>query len=202
MSLVGGALFPLALIYLPDYWRPDHIASGLPLGIEDFLFAFTIGGIGAVLYEVIFGKTHTLCDCRRKNPKGLISVTLVSIATLLLLAFIFKLNSIYSSYVSLLIIFAYIMYFRKDLFWQAILSGFAVGLLMFSFYQVWVRLYPGIIEHWWLLQNISGILIFGTPLEEIIWGFSWGIVGGTVYEFIRGINTVIPNNVIPNKTNQ
>ena len=187
LSLVGGVLFPLALIYLPDYWYPDHIIGNLPLGIEDFLFAFFIAGIGAILYEVILGKTHTLCDCRKKDPKKLIPIILVAIGTLLSLTLIFKLNSIYSSYVAFLIIFAYIVYFRRDLFWQAIMSGFSVGLLMFIFYQVWIWLYPGIIQHWWKLQNISGILIFGTPLEEILWGFSWGLVGGAIYEFIRGV---------------
>ena len=89
---------------------------------------------------------------------------------------------------SFLIIFAYIIYFRRDLLWQAIFSGFSVGLLMLFFYQIWIRMYPGIIEHWWALQNISGILIFGAPLEEIIWGFTWGLVGGTIYEFTRGIS--------------
>ena len=187
LSLIGGVLFPLALIYLPDYWYPNHIIGhSLGIGIEDFLFAFTIGGIGAVLYEVVFGKTHTLCDCRKRDPKGLLSIIAVSVIVLFVLIFMFKLNSIYSSYVSFLIIFGYIIYFRRDLFWQAMISGFSVGLLMLFFYQIWIKIYPGIIEHWWQFQNISGVLIFGTPLEEIVWGFTWGLLAGTIYEFARG----------------
>lgn len=189
LSLIGAVFFPFALIYLPDYWYPDHIihSDALPLGIEDFLFAFLIAGIGAVLYEAAFGKSHLLCECRRKNPKGLTAITAAAVIVLLGFTFWFGLNSIYSSYVSFAIIFGYIVYFRKDLFWQALMSGFSVGLVMFLFYQIWIRLYPGIIQHWWKLENISGILIFGTPLEEIIWGFSWGLVGGTIYEFVKGI---------------
>ena len=188
LSLVGGAIFPAALIYLPDYWYPEHIVGGFMLGIEDFLFAFLIAGIGAVLYEVIFGKVHALCECRKRDPRELLPIITVAIATLLGLTFIFKLNSIYSSYVAFIIIFGYIAYFRRDLFWQGIISGFSVGLLMLIFYQIWIWIYPGIIESWWKLQNISGILILGTPLEEIIWGFTWGLVGGTVYEFIKGVS--------------
>jgi hypothetical protein len=56
LSFIGSIFFPLALIYLPDYWYPDHIGGNYLIGIEDFLFAFLIAGIGAVLYEVIFGK--------------------------------------------------------------------------------------------------------------------------------------------------
>lgn len=190
MSSMSGILFPLNLIYLPDYWYPEHIATpfGLMVGLEDFLFAFAIGGIGAVLYEAILGKTHTFCECRKRNPRELMSIILISLAVLFLLTFAFKLNSMYSSYVSLFIVFSYIVFFRKDLFRQAILSGLFVSALMFVFYQLWIRLYPGIIEHWWKLQNISGILIFETPLEEIIWGFAWGLVGGVIYEFARGIS--------------
>ncbi len=189
LSVIGGILFPLALIYLPDYWYPDHIIGhSLGLGIEDFLFAFSIAGIGAVLYEIVFSKTHILCECRKRDSKGLLFIIIVSVSVLLGLTFIFKFNSIYSSYISFLIIFGYIVYFRKDLFWQAIISGFSVGLLMLIFYQIWIKIYPGIIEHWWQLQNVSGVLIFGTPLEEIVWGFTWGLVGGTIYEFVRGIS--------------
>jgi len=190
MSLIGGSLFPLALIYLPDYWNPEYIVDGLVLGIEDFLFAFFIAGIGATIYETLFRKTHSLCACRKMNPKRLISIIIVAITTLLGLTFIFKLNSIYSSYVAFLVIFAYMVYFRRDLFWQAIISGFSVGLIMFVFYQIWIGIYPGIIEHWWKLQNISGILVFGTPLEEILWGFTWGLVGGVIYEFSMGISKI------------
>ncbi|HEB01465.1 MAG TPA: hypothetical protein ENI16_00515 [Candidatus Portnoybacteria bacterium] len=199
LSFIGGALFPLALIYLPDYWYPDHILGSYLLGIEDYIFAFAIAGIGAVAYEVVFGKTHTLCECRKQSPKRILSIAIVSIIILLSLTFIFKMNSIYSSFVAFLLIFAYIMYFRRDLFWQAILSGFLVAGLMLLFYQIWILMYPNIIQHWWKLENISGILILGVPLEEIIWGFNWGIVGGTIYEFARGVNSKNLRNIRRNK---
>ncbi len=187
MSVVGAIFAPAALIFLPDYWYPDHILGNFHLGIEDYLFAFAIAGIGGVIYEVTFGKTHTICECRKRSKKDLLIISSVAIAILLVLTLIFKLNSIYSNYAAFLAIFGFIIFFRKDLLWQSLISGFMVGFLMFLFYQVWIAIYPGIIQHWWKLQNISGILVFGVPLEEIIWGFSWGIAGGSLYEFMRGI---------------
>ena len=187
LSIIGGLLFPLALIFLPDYWNPEHIFSNL-LGIEDFLFAFTIAGIGAVLYEIIFKKIHTLCECRKKDPRSLLIIAIIAIFIFASLTFVFGVNSIYANYAAFLSIFFYFIYFRRDLFWQAIFSGVLVSILMFIFYQIWTRIYPGIIDKWWQLQNISGILIFGVPLEELMWGFTWGLVGGIAYEFMRGIN--------------
>ncbi len=192
MSVIGSVFAPLALIYLPDYWYPDHILGSFPLGIEDYVFAFSIAGIGAVAYEAVAGRVHTLCECRRQDPKRLLGIIGAAAVILLLLTLVFRLNSIYSNYMAFLLIFAYIVWRRRDLFWQAMASGVAVALVMLFFYQVWIFMYPGIIQHWWKLENISGILVLGVPLEEIVWGFSWGIAGGAVYEFARGIRTVKP----------
>ena len=190
MSAVGSIFAPLALIYLPDYWSPAHIFGNFPLGIEDYIFAGSIAGIGAVIYEAVVGRVHTLCECRKQDPRWLLSITGVAVAILLFFTLVLRLNSIYSSYVAFLLIFAYIIWRRRDLFWQAMASGMAVALVMMIFYQIWIFMYPDIIHHWWKLENISGIFILGVPLEEIIWGFSWGIVGGTIYEFAVGISAV------------
>ncbi len=186
MSVIGSLFTPLALIYLPDYWYPEHII-GHPLGIEDFLFAFFIAGIGGVLYEVIFGTAHVMRAYRARGSRGILAVSVVAAAVLVGLSLIFGLNSIYSSYIAFAVIFFYILWFRRDLLVPSLINGALVGLLMFLFYQVWIALYPGVIQHWWMLKNISGILIAGVPLEEIVWGFSWGIVGGSAYEFVRGM---------------
>ncbi|MBU1017005.1 hypothetical protein KJ678_02465 [Patescibacteria group bacterium] len=56
MSLVIAPMGPLSeLFYLRDYWQPK-ILTGRSFGIEDLFFAFTIGGIAAVIYEVSFRK--------------------------------------------------------------------------------------------------------------------------------------------------
>lgn len=187
MSFIAGFFTPLALIFLPDYWNPEHIAGKYPLGIEDYLFAFAIGGIAAVIYEATAGKTHTLCECRKRNPIDVAIIAVAAAVIMIIFTAIFGLNSIYSNYLSFLAIFGFVIYFRRDLLVQALMSGLMVGGLMFLFYQVWIWIYPGIIQHWWKLENISGILILGVPLEEILWGFGWGIAGGSIYEFARGM---------------
>src|SRR3989338_3480777 len=42
------------LIYVIDWWRPLTI-TGTLVGIEDFFIGAFIGGIGAVLYEEVYG---------------------------------------------------------------------------------------------------------------------------------------------------
>lgn len=58
MSLLIAPLGPLSeFFYLRDYWRPQ-LLFGFRIGVEDLLFAFTIGGISGVIYEELFGKKY------------------------------------------------------------------------------------------------------------------------------------------------
>src|SRR3989344_2113188 len=97
---------------------------------------------------------------------------------------LFSFNSIYVSILSFLIIGASILFFRHDLLKDALLSGLLVGILMFIFYFIFGLIFDGVIQKWWMLKNISGILVFSAPLEELMWGFGWGFVAGPAYEFI------------------
>lgn len=184
MSIVGACVAPLAFVFLLDYWSPEYIVGGFPIRIEDFLFAFSIGGIGGVLYEVLLRKVHA--GVPQRSPRPIAGAVVAAIAAGAGLIWLFRVNSIYANYASFLILFGCMVMARRDLLPHAVLNGLFVALLMFIFYQVWIPFHPGIIQHWWKLQNISGVLIAGVPLEELVWGFTWGLAGGIMYEFIRG----------------
>jgi hypothetical protein len=53
---------------------------------------------------------------------------------------------------------------------------------------IYQQIYPGIIPAWWRLNKISGMAFLGVPIEELAWGFSWGLVAGPVYEFAAKLN--------------
>ena len=76
-----------------------------------------------------------------------------------------------------------ILYFRHDLLVDSLMSGLLVGAIMFFGYLIFLTIFPEAIHQWWILQNISGILILGVPIEELLWAFGWGMVGGPMYEF-------------------
>jgi hypothetical protein len=185
MSLVSAPLGPLSeFFYLRDYWHPE-LLFGVRIGIEDILFSFCIGGIAGVIYEELFRKRYS----KRHLPghrNVMMALMGFGILWTMVGAIVLHFNSIYVSTSGFLLIAVIILIFRQDLILDAFLSGIAVGFLMFCFYLVFNILFPGIIEQWWLLQNISGILIVGVPLEELMWGFGWGMIAGPAYEFIYG----------------
>jgi hypothetical protein len=41
-------------------------------------------------------------------------------------------------------------------------------------------------EDWCKDCNPTGIIILGVNIEELLWDYSWGTIGGVLYEFISG----------------
>ncbi len=56
-------------------------------------------------------------------------------------------------------------------------------LLAIIGYSIMLAIYPRIISDWWYLQNLSGVLFLGIPLEEIIWFGLFGLFFGPMAEF-------------------
>ena len=124
---------------------------------------FLLGG-AAVIYEEIFGKKYA-----KRHFLNRSSWMLVFVFGFLLMALV-------------------MLILRHDLILDALFSGLLLSLVAFIFYSVFFTLiFPGIIERWWMLSNISGIQISHTPLEELMCFFGWGMVAGPAYEFVRGL---------------
>src|SRR3989344_5394365 len=187
VSIITGAIGPISeLWYLQDYWKPETF-TGTSIGLEDFLFGFFIGGIARVIYEEIFGKKYAKRKDRRHHwPLFVIPFFICFIFSLHTL-FALGLNSIYASIIGFLVFAAIIIFYRKDLFWDSLVSGLLVGALAFISYLIYLMMFPGVIQKWWLLNNITSVLIVGVPLEELMWAFGWGMVAGPMYEFFRGL---------------
>lgn len=188
MSLLVAPLGFTQVFYFQDYWRPDYFWKPIinMVGIEDILFSFFIGGIAAVIYEEFFGKKYTKRHLQSRIW-WMFGFVVLSIVFMAIGRLIFKINFMYLSILFSLFIGVLIIILRHDLLMDALFSGLLIGGLMFIFYLVFGQLFDGIIQKWWMLKNISGILIFGVPLEELMWGFSWGFVAGPTYEFIKGL---------------
>ena len=185
MSLLFAPLGPISeIFYLRDYWHPAYVINIFGFGIEDLLFAFFIGGISSVIYEEVFTKKS-----QKTNKENLVSIAIIGLIGLILLILLniyLKINSIYSSSIVFIFLGLIVLKRRRDLLKNAFWSGILTALLMLIFYLVYLKIFPNIIQDWWKLENISQILVIGVPIEEIIWGFTWGFLAGPLYEFWKG----------------
>lgn len=194
MSVVGLVLSPgILLIAAYDFRQivSDEVAA---IGIEDLLFAFSFFGVAAVLYQAILGRhAHKLRGSRFEVKHAghwlahlLLVLGLWAFAALLFIE-VFDLASIHSLIVSGLLVGMYIIVDRHDLTMNALLSGLFMAALIFVVEQIFfVRLFPIDAAAFWQFNALSGFIIGGIPLEELMWAAVVGFTVGPLYEYLKG----------------
>jgi len=190
MLIASVIITPAALsevFFVPGYWLPDTIGSP-KLSIEDFIFSFAVGGIIAVIYELFMKgkvKHQRLCNCFNGGLfHGLILG--VGIIAVFLSYTLLKINFMYAVYIGIIVDIIIISITRPDLIRKVLYSGIIFGFLYFLFFSLFSFLFPSFIKHW-NLSNLSGIILLGVPIEEILWAIGAGSLLGPIYEYLLSI---------------
>ncbi len=192
MLLVSFLTAPLGLtepLFVPSYWLPYtlfDLARRTRFDVESLLFSFAVGGITAILYESLWGKLrkpvsmHEMHQVKHRFHRLALLSPFVSFG---LLYFFTPLNPIYSTVIAMAIGAAATWFCRPDLL-RAMLTGsfLFLGLYFAVFWVGFVWLFPGYVEAVWNLPAISGILIAGIPIEELLFAASLGAMWSSVYE--------------------
>jgi len=189
------ALFGLTEpIFVPAYWNPPslfELAQRTGFDVESIIFSFAIGGIGATLYKMVT-RTHLapVGIGQRSEPLhrfhrfGLL-VAPVAFVPLTLPPW----NVIYAVIVALALGSVASVICRPHLVRTAIVGG----LFFFGLYAVFMfglTLIDGYIPQVWNLPALSGLLIGGIPLEELLFGAAFGMYWSSVYEHFTWTETV------------
>lgn len=187
VSLLVGLLSVVTAHYwwTVDWWRPPTI-TGTKIGIEDFLAGFSSGGIMAVAYEVCFRrhlyKMRNMCvHCPGQSTLLLLMALLTS-----WLFWGVGITSFWASTVSMTIVAGVLFYYRRDLFWNGVLSGVLMAFISLVAYFTIMFVSTGWIDHTYQWQTLSGILVLGVPVEEFVFWFLAGLVFGPFYEYWQG----------------
>lgn len=173
----------------PGYWHPNTIfdlnrfTGGY--GIEDGLYIFLTGGIAAFVYDYFFKKKIR----RKKIYKRHFRAILIGALTAILVGLI-DINFIYALIAFGLAGAISIWVERKDLIKNSIAGGSLYLLIYFLALSLFNFLFPYFLEQSYNLQNISGLLIAGIPLEELLFAFSFGMMWAPIYEYEHGFQDV------------
>ena len=174
-------------LFVPEYWSPPSLfdlARTTGFDIESLIFCFGIGGIGAVLYNVLTGKQIAPMDPKEKHQPlhrhhhKALAVPFVVFPILYFLPW----NPIYPGIAAMLIGAVANILCRPDLK----LKTWIGGLVFLVYYAVlllaleWSA--PGYIERVWNLEALTGIRILGLPIEEILFAIAFGMYWSGVYE--------------------
>ncbi len=183
---LGTALFGLTEpLFVPAYWDPPSLfdlAQRTGFDIESVIFAFSIGGIGAVLYNLVTRKASLSVVPIGRHRFHRVALAIPALV-FLALAFI-GWNPIYPALIAMAAGAGAAVLCRPDLATKTL----AGGVLFFGFYAIFmlglVVGAPGYIEQVWNLPALSGLRIAGIPLEELLFGLAFGLYWANVYEHL------------------
>ena len=187
ISLIFGLIGPLyAIPTLIDWWNPPNITN-TPIGIEDFLFGFVIGGISAIIYEEIFKKRVKIRKVKEIKEKqrnlNILSLVLLNLGLYFGSFYLLKINSFFSTVISLAITIPIIYLKRKDLIINSLATGLLITIIGFVGYSLVEIINPGYILFVFNFGEIPKIIILNVPLYDLIWLFLFGAFIGPLYEY-------------------
>jgi hypothetical protein len=182
MSLLTAPLGLSELFFVPEYWRPLTVFK-TPISLEDFLFSFVVGGVGAVAYEVFFARRIAVIE-RGVGYYRQRSLVFLGPLSLLVLWFFAGWRFMPSVLVGMLVTLLLMLVLRRDLFWPAIFAGGFLALLHLLVLLILRHFFPLMLLQW-NVTNLQGVLLAGIPIEEVLWAFLTGANVAVFYEFWR-----------------
>lgn len=177
-------------IFVPSYWNPPSLfdlAHRTGFDIESLIFSFAMGGIAVALYDWIFGAHHMAASrMERHDPRHRYHFWTIISAPIIFFALLIAtdLNPIYSAFIALVAGGLATWYCRPDLKKKMIVSAFLFLGLYFFYFLTLITAYPSYVERVWNLRVLSGILIVGVPLEELMFALGIGFFWSSVYEHL------------------
>jgi len=168
--------------WVPNYWDPPQLfdfARKYQVSIEDALFYIVMGGIVSVIYEIATRRFI------RDHSKRQIHIDAILLAiALFFLSSLTNINAIYALIIAQTVTGAYIVVRRPDLLRHELVASVLFVVFYALFFWFVLLIWPHFINYW-NLKAISGILIAGIPLEELLWAASHGLFFGPLYEYVR-----------------
>ncbi len=190
---------PLGLsepLFVPSYWNPPSLfdlAQRTGFDIESIIFSFAVGGLAAVLYESIFKVKHmeiTKEECHHKRHRLHLLSLSSPIIIFIILATVTNWNHIYCAIVAMFLGGIAALLCRPDLKKKIWVGGLLFLGLYFIIFLSLVKVFPYYVRNVWNISHISGILILGIPLEELLFAFALGMLWSSFYEHVRWVRLV------------
>ncbi len=160
-------------LFVPQYWNPPtifNLAQKTGFDIESFIFSFAIGGIGSVLYKIIFKMDNDLyrpTDRNHQKHKLHFYSLFTPVAVFLLLALLTNLNHIYCGIIALFIGAVAALFYRPDLKMKIWIGGILFLILYFIYFKLLNVLFHRYFSAVWNFATISGIVLKNIQIKQL-----------------------------------
>ncbi len=197
VSLATAPLGFTEPLFVPGYWNPPslfELAQRTGFDLESLIFSFAIGGLGSAFYDVLARRelravSHARRNSRKHRVHGFaLTAPIIAFPLLALLPW----NRIYPAIGALAVGGIANVVCRPDLARHTLIGG----TLFLAFYALFMLLLrvaaPGYIAQVWNLPALSGVVPGGIPIEELAFGFTFGLYWAGLYEHFTWKRTVAP----------
>ncbi|GBF20602.1 hypothetical protein DHD05_10345 [Arenibacter sp. N53] len=177
-------------LFVPEYWHPPSLfdlAIKTGFDIESLIFSFAIGGIGMVLYNLLFKRRYIEMPHTERGHamhRLHIYILFVPVLVFLVLSLFTDLNHIYCGILAMFMGGLTTLYCRPDLKGKIWVGGLLFTLLYFVYFGSILPFYPDYVELYWNLENLTQILVLGIPIEELLFAFTFGMYWSGLYEHL------------------
>jgi hypothetical protein len=173
-----------ALLYTRDWWHPATV-TGTLVGVEDVLYSIGNGGYMAALYVALVRGENVVDHAPPDWARRLAPVAAIAILPPILF-FGLHLHSFVAMSIGSLVALGLVLRWRPDLLRAAFVTGLAGTVLAIPVYLAIEFAFPGAIAATWDLPHLSGVLLLGIPIEDLLWYLYTAALWGTYYKFATG----------------
>lgn len=171
---------------LRDYWHPIYLVSNFHL--EDFMYGFFEAGAICGFVPLIF-KTKIVGKIKINYFLLFIYIIFLLLA-FIVLTNVLKLNSILPLTIVPIFVGVVSHLYMKDKIYRYIIGGIVAVLQTMLIYQIILLIYPNAIINSFELDKLFGVIVFGVPIEEILFAFALGFGCTSAYESVLGLKQI------------
>ncbi len=187
-ALISAPYALASVVFVPEYWNPIRIACFLT-GPEDIIFSLSNGGLVWLLGVWPLRKRIALrMNLARMFWRTFVFTMLCGMITMSL--WLCGLRIMTATLTSIVImLLPLLVWLCRDL-WLVAVSG-AIGFSVF--YAAMLIMVNLLFPHFcsqWNIENLSGYLAFGFPIEELIWAFAFGAFWPLFMVYILDVHIV------------
>jgi hypothetical protein len=186
-TLISAPLALTSILFIPQYWTPPslfNLDQRFRVGIEDVIWAASVGGIGSVVGEIFL--KEKLAKSRSQPHKRHYVPFVVMVVAFVALEFWHPEKTIYNTIIAFVICALIVFFLRRDLTPLMLTSAAVFTILYFALFLELLLLYPEFVQRYYNIPHLLGIYVLGVPLEELMFAASGGAVWSVAYEYIRG----------------
>ncbi len=174
-------------LFVPSYWHPESLFNldlRIRVGIEDFLWAAAVGGIAAVIGEILLADNLSGVRSRRRHRHYWPFAMIAAVFALLdHFHWLPVMDNVAIAAAAGIVLFALL---RPDLIPLMILSTTSFVVLYLFLYLAVLWLYPDFVVDFYNPAALSGKNILGVPIEELLFAGAFGSIWSVGYEYAYG----------------